>query len=182
MITYGDIQDVLKSYGSIVLDELDNNDKQLEDNTVRGEYAEIFDVEVSDGQKKNSSKFSFGDVIRVSYKIDVKRTLTNPIFGVTVWQKNVDKAVLATNTLIDGHKETGVFKKGDIITFEVELPSHLNNAEYIIEPAIANDSATIFYDQKFHAATFFIEGGNNPHSIISFNEKSTYTVKKPKRG
>ena len=179
VVTYGNMKDVLKSYSSVVLEELDRNDSnnaKTDDIDKKVEYAEIFDVAVRNSQNKKSSKFVYQEDVYIDYKIKVKKTIINPVFGVTIWQRNVEKAVLATNTLIDGHKETGVFKKGDIITFNVKLPSNLNSAEYMVEPAIANESTTIFFDQQPEAAKFIINGGNNPHSIISFTEKSTYSV------
>lgn len=181
VITYGKIQDVLKSYSSVVLEELDHNDpdKTESQDGNKVEYAEIFDVAVRNTQSKKTTKFSFQDDIFVDYKIKVKRKIVNPVFGVTIWQKNVEKAILATNTLIDGYAETGVFNKGDTIIFKVKLPNNLNGAEYVVEPAIANESTTVFYDQIPYATNFFIATGNNPHSIISFDSKSTYTTVKP---
>jgi ABC-2 type transport system ATP-binding protein len=178
VVTYGKMQDVLRSYREIVLEELDHNKQNRDEDQESGDidYAEIFDVAVRDGQNKKTTKFFYKDNISIDYKIKVKRTISNPVFGVTVWQKNVDKAILATNTLIDGVEETGKFIKGDIITFSVKLPNNLNSSEYIVEPAIANDSTTLFYDKRPDAIRFNITGGKNPHSVISFIDKSKYTV------
>lgn len=174
VVQYGDIHSVLKSYSAVVLSELDSGSKHPSDsNTQKREYAEIFDVNSTNIHDKPSSKFTTDQDIFVSYKIKIKHNIQNPVFGVTIWQKNVDKAVLAANTIIDGITETGEYKKGDIIHVKVKLPNNLNNAEYIVEPAIANESTTVFYDQQFNAASFFIEGGNNPHSILSFDDKMT---------
>ncbi len=184
IVTYGSMQSVLKSYRGIVLGELESieSGKKKSDEKKEVEYAKIFDVVAKDNNGKKSNKFSFQDDITVSYKISIKKTIINPIFGVTIWQKNVDRAVLATNTFIEDNKDTGVFNKGDVIDFSIKLPNNLNSAEYIVEPAIANDSATIFYDQQPEAFKFNIDGGRNPHSIISFNEKSVHSVTKlPKK-
>jgi len=181
VIAYGKIRDVLKRYGSVVLEGLDRNDPNRDKVVAQNgivEYAEIFDVRVENSQGKKTTKYIYGESINVSYKIRVKRTIINPVFGVTIWQKNVEKAILATNTLIDRYTETGTFQKGDIINFSVNLPNNLNGAEYVVEPAIANESTTIFYDQKPNAAKFIINGGDNPHSIISFNERSKYFINK----
>lgn len=176
VVVYGDIKKVLKSYSSIVLEELAATEVPQEEET-KTEYAEITNVVTKNDKGVKTAKYHYGDSITVEYDIAVKREITNPIFGVTIWQKNVeDKAILATNTLIDGHPETGRFKKGDKIHFKVTLPKNLNNAEYIVEPAIANESVTVFYDKQPDAAKFLINGGSNPHSVLSFEEKSTYTV------
>lgn len=175
VITYGNIKKVLKSYSSIVLEEL-VDESESEEESVKTEYAEISNVVVRNDKDDKSSKYLYGDLITAEYDIEVKKNITNPIFGITIWQKNVDKAILATNTLIDGKDETGTFKKGDKIHFKVTLPRNLNDGEYIVEPAIANESVTVFYDKQPDAAKFFINGGSNPHSVISFESKSHYTV------
>jgi ABC-type glutathione transport system ATPase component len=174
----GDIKKVLKAYSKIVLKELANSEDQAVEEETKSEFAQIKNVKAFSKDGVSSTKFSFGDKITVSYDVNVKREIVNPIFGVTVWKKNVEAAILATNTLIDDINETGVFEKGDTITFEVTLPDNLNNGEYYVEPAIANDSATVFYDKQPEARKFFISGGANPHSIASFNQKSTYSVTK----
>lgn len=181
MVVYGNMKKVLNAYSKIVLGELDKTSQATqapEEDSNFGKYAEIFDIAIRDKSGIKNTKYIYSQDIFVDYKIKVKRKITNPIFGITVWQKNVDKAILATNTLIDGCDKTGDFKNGDIISFKVKLPNNLNNAEYIIEPAIANDSATIFYDQIPDALKFNIGGGSNPHSVISFEEKSEFFVER----
>ena len=180
IVTCGKIKDVLKSYRGIVLEELegDNLATKVDEEKDKIEYAKITDTIAMDISGKKSTKFSYQDDIIISFKINVKRTIENPVFGVTIWQKNVERAVLATNTNIDDYKSTGVFNKGDVINFQVKMPKNLNSGEYRVEPAITNDSTTIFYDQQPDALKFNIDGGNNPHSIISFDEKSVYTVSK----
>ena len=175
----GNIKKVLKEYSKIVLSELaDASESEPEVDEIKSEFAQIKNVKAYTKSGVSSSKFTFGEKISVSYEIKVKREITNPIFGITVWKRNVDDAILATNTLIDGTNETGTFKKGDTITFNVTLPENLNDGEYFIEPAIANDSATVFYDKQPQALKLFISGGVNPHSIASFESKSKYTVVK----
>lgn len=180
MVAQGDIESVLKSYSTIVLGELDNvrAKKQEVDNTPKTEYARIRNVSVLNSDGKASGKYRFGERATVSYEIEIRKPISNPVFGVTIWQKNVEKAVLATNTLIDGNKETGQFNRGDTITFIVDLPDNLNNGEYYVEPAIANESTVVFYDRRPKAARFIVNGGKNPHSIISFQQKSNFQVKR----
>lgn len=174
----GNISKVLKEYTKIVLKELADVGDDAPQEQTRTEFARIKDVKATGGVSGIGTKFNYGEKIVISYDISVKRDIHNPIFGVTVWKKNVDNAILATNSLLDGEMNTGSFKKGDLINFEVTLPSTLNDGEYFVEPAIANDSATVFYDKQPEAVKFFISGGNNPHSISSFDKKSSYTVTK----
>ncbi len=183
VITYGSMDDVLKSYRSIVLNQLDNNKSRtsFSQNSSNVEYANIVDVVLENEKGENSTKFLFGDKIKLKCKIKVFRTISDPIFGVTIWQKDADKAVLAVNSLIDGHKNTGIFGPGDDIEFSIELPRNLNSAEYIVEPAIANNSATVFFDQQPAAVRFFIEGGKNPHSIFSFSDHMAITTNRSRK-
>ena len=175
----GKISKVLKEYSKVVLKELADNEETPVAEEIKTEYAQISDVQLINNEGKSTKKLTYGDSAEVSYKIQVKRHIVNPIFGVTLWKKNVDgAAILATNTLIDATKETGEFNSGDVITFKVELPKTLNDGEYIIEPAIAHDSATVFYDKQADALKFFVSGGQNPHSIYSFDKKSKYTVER----
>jgi hypothetical protein len=90
----------------------------------------------------------------------------------------VERAVFATNTLIEGMSQSGSFSPGDRLTFKTELPSVLNDGEYYIEPAIANESATTFFDQINKAHAFFINGSKNPHSILSSEQPLSLTISK----
>lgn len=169
IITAGKIQKVLKDYSSIVLEELGSEKHALADavEAVAPEYATIKNVVVMNDQGKKVERVTYGEKLKVCFEVEAKRKLTNPILGVTVWQRNVNKAVFAVNTLIEGIKETGVFEAGSVIKFESALPDLLNDGEYYIDPAVANASGTVFYDQKQNALTFYINGSNNPHSLIS---------------
>lgn len=173
----GKISKVLKEYSKVVLKELAENEEVQAGEDIKSDYAQIFDVQLLTKDGQSTKKLSYGDSAKITYKIRVKKKILNPIFGVTVWKKNVEEAaILATNTLIDGAPETGEFNKGDVITFNVDIPTTLNDGEYIIEPAIANDSATVFYDKQAEALKFFVSGGLNPHSVYSFEKKSSYTI------
>ena len=171
MLEYGDISRVLKSYSSIVLNELDkadtNSNKDQSLTKATPVHAEIRNTMVIDSSSKQKRIFSFGEDIIVSFDIRALTNLSNPVIGVTIWQKNVNKAIYATNTLIEGINKTGIFKKGETIKFSSKLPKSLNDGEYFVEPAIANEAATVQYDQVDKASTFFVNGSNNPHSIIA---------------
>ncbi len=176
IIESGSIRKVLKSYSKIVLEELEHTkpeDTSEEDklNKVSSDYALIKDVKSYSTTGVSKKKFTFGDDIKISYNVEVKKHLVNPILGITIWQKNVDKPIFASNTLIEGVKETGTFKIGSTINFSVDVPAFLNDGEYYIEPAIANESASVFYDQQPKASTFFISGSANPYSILSSDKK-----------
>ncbi len=187
MIESGTIQEVLRSYSDIVFKELDQaSEAQTEaegearpiNKQGKVEYAHIDKVSTYDEKGNLKKNFQFGEKISLEFTVNIKRKIENPIIGVTVWCKNVDKAVYANNTLIDGIKDTGVFLAGEKIILKLSLPKLLNDGEYYIEPAIANESASTFYDQKIKAATFFISGSSNPHSIISGTDKLKLEVLK----
>lgn len=175
----GKISKVLREYSKVVLKELAENDPVGVGEVVKTEYARIEDVRLINGEGQAINKLTYGDKAKITYNIHIKKKIINPIFGITIWKKNVnDAAILATNTLVDGTSETGTFNNGDIISYTVDIPQTLNNGEFIIEPAIANDSATVFYDKKIEALKFFVNGGSNPHSVYSFDTKGTYKVTK----
>ncbi len=169
IIEAGDIKKVLRGYSTIVMNELGRAEKetvQTEARTVPT-YAEIKNVASFAAEGELKKKFNFGEEIGIGFSVAVIKDLTNPIFGVTIWAKNVDKAVFAVNTLTQGVKDSGMFKAGEIINFRVKLPTVLNDGEYAIEPAIANESGAVFYDQVPNAAKFYISGSGNPHSVIA---------------
>lgn len=175
IIESGAIQKVLKGYSKVVLDELSTTNEQSAENTKKDKiistHAEIKSVFTYGEGSAIKKKFTFGDQVNASFTIKIKEDLVNPIIGVTLWSRNVDKAIFAINTLTQGIKDSGVFKAGETVKIEIVLPDLLNDGEYYIEPAIANESGTVFFDQKPKAATFFISGSDNPHSIISGKEK-----------
>lgn len=170
MIESGDIQKVLKKYTNIVLEELSkeesrNKNKDYEPTT--SDVLEIINVRTEDSKGNAKSKFSYGETIAINYEIKILKDVKDPIIGVTIWQKNVERAVLATNTLIDGKTKSGYFRTGDIVNFSIEIPDNLNDGEYSVEPAVANSNATVFYGQVRDACKFMISGSRNPHSLIS---------------
>jgi len=177
-ISYGETKKVLSKYSGIAFERLENDEITINNskkNEKKASPQAMIENTVTldeDGDEKN--KFSYGSKITIEYDIKFLKDTNNPIMGVTIWQKNVDKAFIATNTLIDGYKDSGAFKKGDHLRLTFKLPRTLNSGEYIIEPALANEAGTVFYDKQPNAATFFINGGNNPYSILSFDEKMIY--------
>lgn len=185
MLQLGPIQQVLYEYSKIVMAEIDTAataiaTKNADDkNTIRqtNQYAVIERTMTTTANGVKQKQFTYGENIVVQYRVRVKKRIVNPIMGVTIFQKNVDKAIFATNTLIEG-VPTGVLNAGDVLTFKVDLPSGLNDGEYLVEPAIASESATVFYDQQPSAATFYINGSKNPYSILSNEGNSTLKLKK----
>lgn len=173
IVQSGSIQEVLKDYSKIVMAELDNaseDEKRLKEDVKHSAYAEISDTITCNELGTPQKRFTFGDNIYVRYKIRVKKELINPIIGVTVFKKNTETAILATNTLIEGHK-TGTIKSGEVILFQMKVVAGLNDGEYYVEPALANESASVFFDQRPKATTFFISGSVNPYSLLSTDNK-----------
>ncbi len=180
MIKFGSMQEVLKEYSEIVMAELDHSSEdteRLQKNTKQSVYATINNtMTCASGGGMAQKRFHFGDDIYVQYKVLVKKEIINPIFGVTIHQKNIDRAIFATNTLIE-NKLTGSFKSGDTAEIRIKLPQGLNDGEYYVEPALANESGSIFYDNQERAATFFINGSNNPYSLIHSSGQIVLTRK-----
>lgn len=169
IIESGSIDTVLKAYTKVVLNEMQSADQR--GGNRQNSYAEIRNLKISDDAGKKKERFSYGENIHIKFGVDIKKNMSNPIVGITVWQKHLNKAVFAANSYIDGIS-VGELKKGNKLEFEAQLPDVLNDGEYYIEPAVANESATIFFDQVPRAANFIIAGSKNPHSIISGKSKT----------
>lgn len=182
IVEQGSIRKILKSYSNIVLDELERGSdqerkkaKQLREKISR-EHAKIVHTVVYNRSQEIRKKFKLGEEITVKFSVQVLQTLENPVMGITLWQKNVEKPIFVTNTLIEGNKNTGIFKEGLHFDYSIKLPINLNDGEYYVEPAIANESTTVFYDQKPKATVFHVSGGENPYSILFSKELSSIEV------
>lgn len=174
----GPIKKVLSHYNQVVLEEMQDNtddeDTSGQASDRNTEYAQIQNVATYSSRNKAETKFMYGDKINVRFDAAIKQDITNPILGITIWQKNVNQPIYATNTVI-GEVTTGSFKVGQSIQFAVTLPSMLNDGEYYVEPAIANNTGTVYYDVIPKAHHFIISGSVNPYSIIHVPEKITLT-------
>lgn len=176
-VSYGNTKKVLRYYSGIALENIEDSEtdtKKSKNKQHKPTQAFIKNTVALNEYGEKKSKFIYGSKIIIEYDIEFLKDTNNPIMGVTVWKKNVDGAIIATNTLVDGYKDSGLFKKGDNIRLTFKLPAILNNGEYIIEPALANEAGTVFFDKQPNAAVFFVNSGNNPHSVLSFDNKMMY--------
>jgi ABC-2 type transport system ATP-binding protein len=173
VVTKGPIKSVLAEYSNIVLDELENSATptyKARPAVKKRNGAKISKVISLDQTGKIRSRFNYGEKILIQFDVNIAEDIINPILGVTLWEKDTDKPVYSTNTLME-NIVTGEYKNQDVISVKVELPEHLNDGEYILEPAIANDSGTVFYDQLPDATRFFIRGSSNPYAILAADKK-----------
>lgn len=166
LVTAGDIETVLRDYSRVVLNEIAEAEEEVS-KEAKQQYINAVSVTTQDAAGKKKNKFTYGDTVTICFSFRVLHPMTNPIIGLTVWEKNTNRAVIASNTLIEGMDETGVFKKNSKAKVTLRLPQNLNDGEYYIEPAIANQSATVFFAQLQKAGKFFIDGSKNPHSILA---------------
>ncbi|MGH7195580.1 MAG: ABC transporter ATP-binding protein [Candidatus Saccharimonadales bacterium] len=180
LVRSGSMKDVLDSYSDIVLEGLDNTTKttkaaanQSLENKNKSKNAQIESVVTTDDSGHTSRRFKYGDSVFVEFSIRITAAVTNPIFGVTIWQNGVNKAVYATNSLMEEMTPLGVLKSGEAISCKVALPKGLNNGEYSVEPAIANEAGSIFYDRIQNATKFYISGSNNSISLIASRKALT---------
>lgn len=183
IVTSGPIKKILNDYSAIVLEELeDTSNKQMslaERKSAGNGFVTIGATYACDQQGRKKTRFAYGDVVQVYFEAKAKRRLVHPVLGVTVWQKNLEtKPIFASNTLIEGIEETGVFEPGETVTFTALLPSGIADGEYVVEPAVANSLGTVFYDQKPGAARLFINGSNNPYSLLSGRDSISVGHKK----
>jgi len=192
LVSAGPIREVLSDYARIVLGEIETtvnpeapaSNEEKEDRKPRDsretEYAKVTGIEICDQNGRAKRKFSFGEPVTVRYRVKFKRAVSSPIAGLTVWDKNVTKAVFATNTLIENKGDLSQVKAGEEFEFSFSIPTTLNDGEYIIEPGIANEAITIYFIQYPAASSFLISGSPNPHSILSADRPMT--VKKISTG
>ncbi|MBI4948369.1 ABC transporter ATP-binding protein [Candidatus Berkelbacteria bacterium] len=171
--SFGSIKQVLREYSEVVLGQISNSPQEevKQGPSISKNYVEIKKTQVLNHDKVPQRKFNYGEKIFVEVSLKARKDIHNPIAGITVWEKHTQRALLATNTLIEENKSLSSLKKGDEITISLELPNNFNDGEFIIEPAIANESATVFYDQVPNANSFIISGSNNPHSLLSSENK-----------
>jgi ABC-2 type transport system ATP-binding protein len=171
IVESGSMQEIMQRYDTVVIGQLDGgHEKQKSTENVRHAsqaYAAIHSIRLSADGRSPKLNFKFGQNVSVSFDVQVLRDIQNPILGVTIREKHSDKPIFAYNTLLDNQKKTGTFAKGEKLHFEVALPAGLNDGEYTVEPAICNETATIFYDTKPDGAKFVIIGSKNPYSIMS---------------
>lgn len=166
ILEHGPMDRILRKYNEVVLDGMSVETKKEKKVTHRG-IVEIKDIFTANGSKK-SSKFSYGTEITIGFSAKFKQDVDNPIFGVTVWDADSTKPVLATNTYIE-NKSTGKIKKLSTISFEAKLPGTLNDSRYYFEVAVANSNGTIALGQS-EKKEFIIAGSLNPYSTLSFNQ------------
>lgn len=182
--SFGETQKILHDYSNIVLGNFESSAlaERPAGNTpkLKNSYAEIFDISILGDNEQKKKKFSFGEKIILSFKVKANKQLENPIVGVTVWEKNLDRALFATNSKIEKNTTINSVNTNEIINFKLTLPNNFNDGEYYIEPAVANESGTVFYDQRPKADSFIILGSRNPHSLLSSQEKLTINVVKEK--
>jgi ABC-2 type transport system ATP-binding protein len=173
LVVVGDISDVLKEYNSVILEELGTpKGQKKEADKIDSGIATIKNTTLLDKRHIPTRKVVYGDTTFAQFEVLVQKQIHNPILGMTVWQRNNNKAIYATNTLMQSIK-TGSYKPGEKIVFTVKLPDILNDGEYVLEPAVADEAATFTYDKIQNAYNFFISGSDNPYSLISTPEKIT---------
>jgi ABC-type polysaccharide/polyol phosphate transport system ATPase subunit len=177
VVLAGEMKKVLTAYTDIVLSELDSSDsthaKEAKNDKGRpsSAYAKIKKVETFDESSTPTNAFTYGETVHFKVTIEILQRIKNPVIGVTLFKQNVENAIAAQNTFIDENRTTGDFEAGDSIELIGQFPMNINDGEYWIEPAIANESMTLVYDQETNAHHFRIAGSNNPHSIISVQSK-----------
>ncbi len=185
VIESGKISKVLDAYSKVVLKEISDSDGSKKDEdreqVDKNGYVRIKNTTFRDKSNRMRQTFSFGESICAEFSVEVKTRITNPIFGITLWQNHLDRPVFATNTLIEGKKETGEYEKGVLIDVSISIPYGLNDGEYYIEPAVANEAGVVFYDRKPKAAKMIINGSKNAYSLISNKDKIILNIQKKGR-
>jgi ABC-2 type transport system ATP-binding protein len=169
----GNIGDVLESYTSIVLEQMEggSNKKETKDSAPLKQAqtdAVIRSIDLVDDDGTHAKNVKFGTKISLRYEVEFLADALNPIVGATLWKRGVSEhAIYAANNLTEGIGELGKRKRGDKLKMTIDMPGYLNDGEYSIEIGIANDSVTRYLLQKKEAYSFKIFGSNNPHALLA---------------
>lgn len=166
IIESGNIEKVLKRYNDVVINQMDN--ELLADGDASYDAnIELRSIELhsSKGRIKTAD---FNDSLKVAIEVYFKEEAKNPILGITLWKRGMEKyAVYAANNITEGLGEMGHVQAGSVVRFEIDLPQLINDGEYDIEVGVANESATKFMLQEHRALSFKIFGSKNPHAIMA---------------
>src|SRR3972149_11396894 len=103
--------------------------------------AEIINIGLLDKSKKAIDYCSYGDEVRLVYKVLFKQDVEGPIFGIRItdYRGNI---IYGTNSRLNSIR-TGVFKKGDEVTVTFSFKVTLIGGEYSVSPAVGyNDNKT----------------------------------------
>ena len=103
--------------------------------------AEITDVSLLDKSEKAVKYCSYGDEVRLVYKVLFKEDVEGPIFGIRItdYKANI---IYGTNSRLHNIK-TGVFKKGEKATVTYSFRVALIGGEYSVSTAVGyNDNKT----------------------------------------
>lgn len=171
VVSQGPISKITEAYSNILLEDMSVEDdpsdgKNATTRHKRSDVATIMNVKTYDEKNKETQRFLAGKEMRISFDINFKQEVTRPVVGVTVRQKDTPKPIFATNTLIESIT-TGTYRVGQTIRFNVVLPGILNDGDYSIEPAVADEWAKVFYDRQPDVARFSVSGSSNPYSILA---------------
>ncbi|MFA5015646.1 MAG: ABC transporter ATP-binding protein [Actinomycetota bacterium] len=103
--------------------------------------ADITDISLIDKSGRAIDYCSFGDEVKVVYKVLFKENVEDPIFGIRItdYRGNV---IYGTNSRLHNMR-TGVFKKNDKATVTFSFKVTLIGGEYSLSPAVGyNDNKT----------------------------------------
>lgn len=173
----GEISSILERYDQSNVDREDIEGNPIgvdktDNNGIRNKQpAQITKTETLNSEKKARTAFLSGEPILLRFQVAFNEEIKNPVFGVTINNIAVDVPLLATNTLIEGQRQTGIFKKGTKATVELPISLLLNNGVYTIAPAVANENGGIIYHNPRRASTFKVLSSKNPYSLLSAREK-----------
>lgn len=137
--------------------------RAVEKDRVNIEITETKDLE---GTRKNVFKKDEDIVISVQYNFFKK--IENPIFGIVV-QNSAGQQIFVTNTLLREVKTNSCGPGKVIIEFMIE--NVFSAGKYTISPAVANDSATLFYDWKESMTSFSVQNNNSSGGIIEMRHQ-----------
>jgi len=177
LVFEGDITTVLEKYdkSNIAREDSDvhsiNEAIDVDTKSNKKLPAQIVSCKLFDKTNKQRTAFLPGEEILLRFQVGFNEKVENPVFGITINNVAIDFPVLATNTIIEGQRKTGVFNKSSQATIEFPITLFINNGTYTITPAVANSTGSIIYHNAHRAIAFKIISSKNPYSLLSTKEK-----------
>jgi ABC-type glutathione transport system ATPase component len=149
-------QNAQRKSGAKKSEGADKEERPYEENVVS-----IDSLRVISAASGTEETLQVGEQIRVQVRHTFLKQVTNPIFGIIV-RNSAGQQIFATNTLMQ-QINTGVFEPGSACV-EYVFNNYFAAGTYTITPAVAHESATVFYDWKeevesFSVQSLYVSGG-----------------------
>jgi ABC-type polysaccharide/polyol phosphate transport system ATPase subunit len=141
----------------------EKDERPYEENVVS-----IDSLKVISAENGTEETLQVGEKVKVQVRHTFLKQVTNPIFGIIV-RNSAGQQIFATNTLMQ-QINTGVFEPG-VACVEYVFNSYFAAGTYTITPAVAHESATVFYDWQEEMKSFSVQSLYTSGGIIEMKHE-----------